>query len=98
MSRLKEYLEALSSLNKPDNKDEKDLFVRFKKLIDQHDWTFEMSDDHRWWSSGNANFQNMKAAARDILKSNNDALIKKANDYWEKKKELKISFKDLGRG
>ena len=25
---------------------------KYAELLDKHDWTFEFSDDHRWWVKG----------------------------------------------
>lgn len=36
-----------------------DPWAEFKRLLKRHDWTYEMSDDHRVWQAGRA--------ARDVL-------------------------------
>lgn len=33
------------------------------KLLDLHDWTYEFSDDHRWYKKGKAEADRLKALA-----------------------------------
>jgi hypothetical protein len=40
----------------------------FKKHLSKHDWYYQYSDDHRWWSSGNASWK----IINDVLKDNKD--------------------------
>lgn len=87
MSKFKEYLEALKTFNSNQHEDEKDLFGSFKKLIDQHDWTYEMSDDHRSWKSGSANLEQIQKIGNQIKNSKDENLINKASKYWNKERK-----------
>lgn len=40
------------TVNWTEAKTTEDLWVEYERLLENHDWTFEMSDDHRVWEAG----------------------------------------------
>lgn len=59
----------------------------YEQALANHDWTFEMSDDHRWWSRGNS--QRFHILAMKEFLSNEDK---------NRAEELFKKYSDIGWG
>lgn len=40
--------------------------IDLKEAISKHDFSFEMSDDHRWWKAGITSLENIQKLSRGI--------------------------------
>ena len=43
-------------------------FSEFETMLRRHDWTYAMSDDHRYWVSGEAAMKKINQMARELVK------------------------------
>ena len=50
----------------------------FEKLLENHDWYFSMSDDHRYWAAGQASLARIEQAK--------EALMTQGYTAWELEK------------
>lgn len=50
--------------------------TEFYKMLEQHDWFYNYSDDHRAWTAGNEATRRLQAIIQE-----NDVLTRMYNDY-----------------
>jgi hypothetical protein len=74
MSFLKELKENLKE-------DANELLKNYEDTLKGHDWRYEYSDDHRYWTAGN---QNMNKILSLLSQLNKEGLIDAAFEIWEK--------------
>jgi hypothetical protein len=53
-----------------------------------HDWTHEMSDDHRAWTSGQASLQDIRSLVDQAGEEGSELFSKMASWGWGQTKEL----------
>ena len=54
--------------------------VQLLKRLEQHDWYYAMSDDHRSWQSGRDNWEQIEAGAKVV--PNGAAILKNYVAAW----------------
>ena len=88
--------EILSNLCEQKSVAERQCLEEFEQMCQQHDWTYEMSDDHRYWVTGQEQKQVLMKTYNEFLSGAlaNDA--KRIYGYyhnrgWGKKTTNKVS-------